>query len=90
MAALTAALLGLAGGAAYKSLTQKGPDTPTPIAPPAAPVVDPAIADAKARQQARIAQARTSRAPGLSSTLLTGPSGVTAPAPVRQNTLLGQ
>ena len=90
MAALTAALFGLAGGAAYKALTQKGPAMPSPIAAPTAPVSDPAGDAAFARAQAVTARKRASAAPGIGSTLLTGAQGVTQPAPVAYKSLLGQ
>jgi hypothetical protein len=68
-----------------------------PTAPAAAPLpTAPSLSadDAQANANARIAADRQrSRALGTTSrrdTLLTGPSGITTPAPVVRKTLLGQ
>jgi hypothetical protein len=73
MASLLKNILGMGGG-----------DTPAPTAVPDAPKLD--LSDT----ERRIAMARR-RATGGSraSTLLTGPSGLDAPAPVERKTLLG-
>lgn len=97
MAALTtiAAVAAIASSAfsVGKTLTQKAPAGPgalpdVPKAPDAA--ADQQAADEAATKAGIAARQKTKAAPGLSSTILTGPSGVTAPAPVAYKTLLGQ
>lgn len=84
VASLAASAFGI-----YKTATAKAPETPAaPVLPPA-PTVDPAADDAKARAAGVLARRRAAATPGLGSTMLTGPSGVTTPAPVAYKTLLG-
>lgn len=69
------------------------PKAPT-IAPPAIPPAPLAPTDVAGNQAARdaaeIARRRAARAPGRQSTLLTGASGLSTPAPVERQTLLGR
>lgn len=87
-----AAVASLAASAfgVYKTATAKTPDAPVAPALPATPApVDPMAADAKARQAGQLTRRRAAATPGLASTILTGPAGVTTPAPVAYKTLLG-
>lgn len=77
-----AIMLGLAGYSAYKSLTDKGPDAAkVPSAPPPVDTAAAAAAGVRTRKKSDTA--------GRNATLLTGPMGVTTPAPVTRKTLLG-
>lgn len=92
MAALTAALVGLAAASTISTLRSKGPKAPTPaeLPPPPNVALDAQVADA-ARTRAETAQrTRAGGAYGRGATLLTGPGGITAPAPVQRKSLLGQ
>lgn len=99
MAALsTVAAIAAIGASAFsvgKTLTQKGPKAPP--APPELPAAPDATAETRAADEAAtkagIAERQKSAAPGrrgFAGTILTGPSGVQAPAPVAYKTLLGQ
>ena len=91
MAGVSATLaLGLAGASLFNSFNQKKPEAPVAPTAPAAPKVDPAAMDAVARQAAATQRRRSAATPGLPSTILTGPQGVTQPAPVAYKSLLGQ
>lgn len=62
------------------------PKIPAPTPPPAVPAFEgPETQAARDRQRRALAGAR-----GRESTLLTGPQGITAGAPVITKTLLGQ
>lgn len=84
MAGVSATIaLGLAGYSAFKSLTDKGPQAPTlPTAPPPVDTTAATAAGVAARQKATAPSNRN-------GTLLTGPSGVQAPAATTRKTLLG-
>lgn len=58
------------------------PDIPKPLPPPPAPVDDTAAKEAAAREAERIRKKR-----GRSSTIMTGPEGVTAMANTLKETL---
>lgn len=88
-AAAAGIALGLSGIQAFKTLTQKAPEAPQMPTTPAAPKVDPMAMDAIARQAAATQRRRSAATPGLPSTILTGPQGVTQPAPVAYKSLLG-
>lgn len=99
MAALStvAAVTALAASAfsVGSTLTQKGPKAPPAL--PELPVAPDATAETKAADEAAtkagIAARQKAEAPnrrGFAGTLLTGPAGVQAPAPVAYKSLLGQ
>jgi hypothetical protein len=62
----------------------KPPKLPPPLPPP------PTLTDADAEDQRRLQREKERKRRGRSSTILTGPLGVTGPAPVQRKTLLGQ
>lgn len=77
------------GKAAKKGLEEVteiiAPPPPKAPKPPNAPAADPMLADAAAEMARRKARATE----GRSSTILTGPGGVTGEAPGQRKTLLG-
>lgn len=95
MALATAAAIAAIAASAFsvaKTATSGSPETPALPEIPKAP--DPAAlakeSDAAARQAASLQRKRAAAAPGLPSTILTGPGGTSTPAPVAYKTLLGQ
>lgn len=90
MAALTAAIVGLAAATTAHAFMQKPAKMPQLPTMPAAPA-DTRTADASASQAAATqARKRAASSPGRRSTLLTGPAGLTSEAPATRKTLLGQ
>jgi hypothetical protein len=91
MAVGTAVALGLAGAQLLGSVLGKKPKAPTLPTLPPPPPVDTSASDAAAAESAGAAQRKRASAPGAgrAGTILTGPRGLTTPAPTQRKTLLG-
>jgi hypothetical protein len=88
-AALPVASLAASAFSAYKSLTAKAPTPPPTATLPAAPPSGAALDQQNTDIVSRIRRRNGAGATGRTATLLTGASGLAAPASVQGKALLG-